>query len=273
VRRSPATEVSDFRYYPPNGAAAVFIVSPILSKGSFIGAVAFQIDSQRIYDITSNYKFLGNTGEILLCVRIGNEVTFVNPLRHDPQAAFARKVALGSSIALPAQQAVQEVNGIGVSRDYRGEEVLAVWRYLLVPRWGMVVKIDAHEAYAPVRAVRNWSLLVGLIVSCVGILTAFYISKSISRPIQMLQQGVEVVGSGNLDYKVGMTSDDEIGRLSRAFDAMTENLQKITASRDELNKVTIELERSNQELQHLKYFSACTVGMNMRVRVSDWRSA
>jgi light-regulated signal transduction histidine kinase (bacteriophytochrome) len=120
----------------------------------------------------------------------------------------------------------------------------------------MVVKIDAREAYAPVRAVRNWSLLLGLIVAWVGILTAFYISKSISRPIQMLQKGVEIVGSGNLDYEVGMTSDDEIGRLSRAFDAMTENLKKITASRDELNKVTIELERSNQELQQFAYVAS-----------------
>lgn len=256
VRQSLATAVSDFNDYPPTGAAAVFIVSPIVGAGGFIGAVALQVDSQRLYEITSNYKFLGTTGEILLCVKIGNEVTFANPLRHDPQAAFARKVALGAPVALPAQQAVQQADGVGPSIDYRGEAVLAVWRYLPVPRWGMVVKIDAHEAYAPVRAVRNWSLLLGLIALCAGMLTARAIAKSISRPIHLLQRGVEIVGSGDLDYQVGMSSDDEIGRLSRAFDAMTENLKKITASRDELNNVTIELERSNQELQQFAYVAS-----------------
>jgi light-regulated signal transduction histidine kinase (bacteriophytochrome) len=53
-----------------------------------------------------------------------------------------------------------------------------------------------------------------------------------------------------------MVSEDEIGRLSRAFDAMTENLKNITSSRVELNKVTIELERSNRELQQFAYVAS-----------------
>jgi signal transduction histidine kinase len=232
------------------------MVTPVFRNQDIIGAVAFKIDTQAIYKLTSNYEALGKTGEILLCLRTGNELTFANPLRHDAQAAFKRKVAMGSPIALPAQKSLQGINGFGESTDYRDKKVLAVWRYLPAPRWGMVVKIDSQEAYAPVFTVRNWSLLVGILVTGMGMLAALFVSKSISHPIQMLQRGVEMVGSGNLDYQVGISSEDEIGRLSRAFDAMTENLKNITASRDELNQIARELERSNQELQQFAYVAS-----------------
>ena len=256
--RTPRTIISDFKFrkYPPSREPSILMVTPVFRNQDIIGAVAFKIDTQAIYKLTSNYEALGKTGEILLCLRTGNELTFANPLRHDAQAAFKRKVAMGSPIALPAQKSLQGINGFGESTDYRDKKVLAVWRYLPAPRWGMVVKIDSQEAYAPVFTVRNWSLLVGILVTGMGMLAALFVSKSISHPIQMLQRGVEMVGSGNLDYQVGISSEDEIGRLSRAFDAMTENLKNITASRDELNQIARELERSNQELQQFAYVAS-----------------
>jgi len=48
----------------------------------------------------------------------------------------------------------------------------------------------------------------------------------IVRPVVDLNKGVELVGSGALTYRVGNSADDEIGDLSRAFDAMAVNLQK-----------------------------------------------
>jgi signal transduction histidine kinase len=256
--RTPRTIISDFKFrkYPPSLEPSILMLTPVFRNQDIIGAVAFKIDTQAIYKLTSNYEALGKTGEILLCLRTGNELTFANPLRHDAQAAFKKKVAMGSPIALPAQKSLQEINGFGESTDYRDKKVLAVWRYLPAPRWGMVVKIDSQEAYAPVFTVRNWSLLVGILVTGMGMLAALFVSRSISRPIQMLQRGVEIVGSGNLDYQVGISSEDEIGRLSRAFDAMTENLKNITASRDELNQIARELERSNQELQQFAYVAS-----------------
>ena len=256
--QTPRTIISDFRLrkYPPSPEPSILIVTPVFGKNGMIGAVAFKIDTQAIYKLTSNYEALGKTGEILLCLKSGNEMMFANPLRHDAQAAFNKRIAMGSPIALPAQLALQGINGFGESTDYRGVKVLAVWRYLPAPRWGMVVKIDIQEAYAPVLTVRNWSLFVGVLLTCMGMLAALFVSKSISRPIQVLQKGVEIVGSGNLNHKIGITAKDEIGRLSQAFDDMTENLKRITASRDELNDIMMELERSNQELQQFAYVAS-----------------
>ena len=253
---SMETRVSDFRYYPPSGGPATFIAAPVLKNGAVTGTVVFQIENKEAYELMQDYTGLGKTGETLIGLKIGNEAVFANPLRHDPQAAFTRKIAIGSTEALPIQKAVQGREGFGVSIDYRGEKILAVWRYLPSPRWGMVVKIDTQEAFASVVRLRNWSLFIGIITAFMVVLIALFISNSISRPLQSLQKGAEIIGSGNLDHKVGVAQKDEIGQLSRAFDAMTENLKKVTASRDELNKIMLELERSNKELQQFAYVAS-----------------
>ncbi|MDI6729026.1 MAG: HAMP domain-containing protein [Thermodesulfovibrionales bacterium] len=85
---------------------------------------------------------------------------------------------------------------------------------------------------------------------------AVILIRAITHPLAKLQEGTKIIANGNLDYKVGTNAKDEIGQLSRAFDAMTENLKTITASRDELNREIEErklaeqaLERSNRELE------------------------
>ncbi|MCD4819588.1 MAG: PAS domain S-box protein [Candidatus Cloacimonetes bacterium] len=54
----------------------------------------------------------------------------------------------------------------------------------------------------------------------------------LSKPITLLVKGTERIAKGDLDYKVSVKSSDEIGILASSFNKMTEDLQKITVSRD-----------------------------------------
>ncbi len=73
----------------------------------------------------------------------------------------------------------------------------------------------------------------GVLVVVIGV-TLFLTVRSITRPLAKLREGTAIVGGGNLDHRVGVTTRNEIGELSRAFDQMTEKLQATTLSRDEL---------------------------------------
>jgi methyl-accepting chemotaxis protein len=73
----------------------------------------------------------------------------------------------------------------------------------------------------------------GVLVLVIGV-TLFLAVRSVTRPLAKLREGTAIVGAGNLDYRLGVTTRDEIGELSRAFDQMTETLQATTLSRDEL---------------------------------------
>ncbi len=88
--------------------------------------------------------------------------------------------------------------------------------------------------------------------------TAIAFNRGIVRPLHRLHEGTEVIGTGRLDYKVGTPAHDEIGQLSRAFDEMTDRLQKITVSRDEL---VAEIARRKRIEEELELFFTVTVDL------------
>lgn len=101
-----------------------------------------------------------------------------------------------------------------------------------------MVKVDENEILTPVRTiVIMLALTVGLLTILI-IFLAFRFSRLISDPIHKLHKGTEIIGSGDLDYKVGTPVKDEIGQLSRAFDQMTENLKKTLSSRAEFKAIS-----------------------------------
>ncbi|MGD9079554.1 MAG: ATP-binding protein, partial [Desulfobacterales bacterium] len=225
-------------------------LTPILSdKGQFVGVAAFETDMAPIYGLIQNTTGLGETGETLIAKKVGNQALFLNPLRHDPDAALKRKVVFGERHAIPIQQALKGNNGSGLSVDYRRQKVIAAWRYIPSLGWGMVAKIDISEAFEPVNMLRDFVFVLAVSVIALSIFAAFIVAKSISDPIQALQEGVEKIGNGNLDYKVATVAKDEIGQLGRAFDQMTEKLKAVMTSRDELNKEILERRRVEKELQ------------------------
>ena len=147
-------EVSDYQIYSGLTEPAVFIAHPILKEGAVIGVVVVQIGNKALYRVFNDYDGLGETGETLVSVRRGDEVVFVAPLRHDPEAAFRRRVKMGENRATGMQLAVKGQQGYGPAIDYRGVPILGAWTYVPSFRWGLMVKQDRDEAFAMVNQQR-----------------------------------------------------------------------------------------------------------------------
>ncbi|MFI5296331.1 MAG: ATP-binding protein [Thermodesulfovibrionales bacterium] len=229
----------------------MFVVAPLHDfKENFIGEVIMEIDMNPIYRFIQDSTGLGKTGEALIVKEEGDDALFLSPLRRDPDAALKKRVPFSEIKGLAAQMAAQGKSGSGFTFDYIGVEVLAAWRYIPSLRWGLVAKIDTSEAFAPVVRLRNIALGIGTIILFLGVVAALLISKSLSAPILALQKGAEIVGRGDLGYRVGTPSPDEIGQLSRAFDLMTESLSTITT---ELKQKASDLEAANKELESFSY--------------------
>ena len=239
-------------------------------SGAFAGVIVFEVDMTPVYKLIQDVTGLGTTGEVLVGRKTGNQVEFLNPLRHDPKAALTRKATIGDASGFPIQQAVQGRSGAGLAIDYRGKQVIAAWRYIPSMDWGLVAKIDTHEAFADVINLRNLVLMILIIVFALSGIMAFSIAQSISGPIKRLSKGAAMIGSGKFDLQLGIDQKDEIGRLSRSFEKMTHDLKAITASRDELNKeiderkkvegvllkTTDDLARSNRDLEQFAYVAS-----------------
>jgi signal transduction histidine kinase len=199
--------------------------------------------------VVNDYTGLGKTGETVVGARGDHDVVFVTPLRHDPYAAFRRKVPLGSTVEVPLQQAAQGGQGYGIGTDYRGKQVMTAWKYLPSLRWAMVVKIDTDEAFAPIVKQRNAVLIVASITLLLVVAGALIVARSLSNPIIALTRAVRVMAGGHLQQAVPIVRHDEIGELSHAFNTMTADLRQIYATIEDTVRVrTQELHQSNAAL-------------------------
>ncbi len=217
-------------------------------QGNFTGLIVFEFDLEFIYGFIQDTTGLGVTGETLLGKRVGDAALFLNPLRHDPQAALLRTVRMSNVKGLPMQNAVRGKKGAGIGRDYRGKEVIAAWDFMPALGWGLVAKIDTSEAFAEVNHLERLVVIMGIVLLLSALLAIFLLSRVITGPLQALQIGTEVIGSGNLEYRVGTTAGDEIGQLSRSVDRMAENLKKVLASRDDLEREVADRKKAEESL-------------------------
>ena len=225
-------EQSDFDFYAPDALPATFIAVPVLADGKYRGLAVLQIGAAEINRVISDTSGLGATGEMVVVAESGGELVAVAPTRHDPAAAFRLKVPPeGHSAALRAS--MLGLPGSGPDTDYRGQSVLAVWQYLPALRWGVVVKIDADEAFAPVALLRKLSIAIALISGVLAALAASLVARSFSRPIEELTAAAHEVAGGNLHRRAEVRSNNEIGELAGDFNAMTGQLGEMIATMDE----------------------------------------
>ena len=251
------TAISGFSHYAPSNKVAGFIAAPIFHHNRLIGVLALQINMARFNQIAADYTGMGNSGETVLAAKSEDAVMFLTPLRFDPDAAFRRTATIGSSVALPMQQALSGAGGKGLSIDYRGKEVLAVWQYLPHTRLGMVVKMDADEAFASVSRF-TYTLTIITILAVLGILAAaLYVSGTITKPIRRLTGAAKHMSGGDYSDRIHVRSSDEIAVLANAFNQMAENLDnyvhKLKDKNIEIEKRSATLSSANEEIKSFAY--------------------
>ena len=104
--------------------------------------------------------------------------------------------------------------------------------------------VDSILGMITSRSIINISVLAVVILVALGV--AFAISRSISHPIAKLRNTAIAIGKGDLTRRAEVTSKDEIGELSSAFNLMTDEIQK---RNEELETVNEELRGANEKLQ------------------------
>ena len=103
--------------------------------------------------------------------------------------------------------------------------------------WTVVMDFNADEILRPVRRVRNALLALFAVSPAFVVLMALMVSRSISRPIERLRNAALKFGAGEFGSRIELVSKDEIGELGAAFNKMAVDLQKITVSRNYVEKI------------------------------------
>jgi methyl-accepting chemotaxis protein PixJ len=92
-------------------------------------------------------------------------------------------------------------------------------------KWGVAIAQPVSVAYRDAIYLRNILLVGGLSAGVVVALIAAYLANRATKPIRTAAQAVEKLGEGNLDTRLAVQSQDEIGILSDNINQMAGQLQ------------------------------------------------
>lgn len=110
-----------------------------------------------LYPLLQSWSAKRNTGEILLVARDGDDVLFLNDIRHVRDAAMRLRLPVNDP-DLPAAVGLRGYHGVVVGRDYRGAKVLASVSPVEGTNWALVTKMDWTE-------VMEGSIAVGVLLA------------------------------------------------------------------------------------------------------------
>ncbi len=134
-----------------------------------------------LYPLVQRWPNASPSAQTLLVRAEGQDVVFLNPLRHQADAALKMRMPLESA-DLPAALLDQDRREVVEGVDYRGIAVLAALRPIPGTPWSMVVQVDARDLFAPLSA-------GGRMILNVCLLLAFFAAAALYF-VWLLRKGV-----------------------------------------------------------------------------------
>ncbi len=150
------TVFADLHDGAPGSPASLDLLAPVEDPAAAagaapIGAIAIRVDAgAELSRLLGSWPIPSETAETLLVRREGNEVVFLNELRHRAGTALRLRLPVDDP-DLPAAAAARGGTGVREGVDYRGVRVLAAVRPVPGTPWSLVAKVDQQEIYAPLR--------------------------------------------------------------------------------------------------------------------------
>ncbi|HCE42804.1 MAG TPA: hypothetical protein DET40_04595 [Lentisphaeria bacterium] len=134
-------------------------------KKKLQGILMMEIDpGEFLFPLIQSWPTPSRSAETLLVRRDGDEVIYLNELRHRKDTSLRLAFKIDSRKLLPAAMAVTGKEGIVEGMDYRDVPVLADLLKIPGTPWFMVSKVDKEEIFAPIRKQSHITMVLILIL-------------------------------------------------------------------------------------------------------------
>ncbi len=264
------------------GRPTITISNPLFDadgRGRRVGVLAGNLNLERIDRIVLERTGLGEGGATYL---VGKDHRFIHARLN--QGEFVDGVrSTGIDRALSGQ------SGQALYTDYQGTPVIGVYRWLDEHGDALIVELPQSEAFAPAQELALTILVVGLLSALLLAIGIWLVARQVTRPILRLASTATAVAGGDLTATAPVTSQDEVGQLTGAFNDMTAQLRenvetlerRVEARTAELTDAlaaeataAATVRRQKQYFESLVEISpAAVVTMDRTERVSAWNPA
>ncbi len=190
--------MGDLQQGQSNGLVHLDMLIPIFAnaepkQGGLIGLVLMELDPRQfLFPLLEMWPTPSRSAETMLVRQDGNDVLYLNELRHRAGTALKLRLPLSTPGRLSAKFLGGQT-GILEGTDYRGVRVVDIGRRIPGTSWIMIAKMDEDELYAPVRQQMNTEVLVlgSLLLVCVLLVTLMWqrqLAKFLARELAMQKE-------------------------------------------------------------------------------------
>ncbi|MDH4161791.1 MAG: HAMP domain-containing protein [Nitrospirota bacterium] len=95
-------------------------------------------------------------------------------------------------------------------------------------------------------------LWIALGFICGGLVISFLVARMLTKPLDSLEEGIQIVAKGDLRKLVQVRSNDEIGRLTNAFNQMILSLREKLLMEKYLSQTTVLSIKEHRDVSQLK---------------------
>jgi sigma-B regulation protein RsbU (phosphoserine phosphatase) len=232
----------------------------VAGVGSYLDTVKEAVLNTKIGD--NGYAFLVNEkGEVIVSGRTEGETAAYAEQDMDLRNSDNTELAQAAAGMTACEAGFQKIT-------LDGKDVYIAYAPLKRLGWSFVTVLDVSEVVAPAKENRSvilslmnevgqkqntaigkmfvtFAILLAIVTVCACIFGTMC-SRKLTMPIRQLTDEVARIDGGNLDYRIDITTGDEVEDLGNAFNSMTGQIREYI---NNLAEVTAEKEKIRTEIQ------------------------
>lgn len=219
--------ISGIEYNDRTQQNFISIAVPVMNAGRLAGILKMAYKADKLFEELINIR-IGNTGHANLAASDGTIIICPNfpPKSHKVNDSLMRHI----SSSMPGWGIVDDDAHGGRNSIIGFAPVISTLTMEDVnfdgKKWYVFVRQSPDEIYAPIYAMlREIVFLEFAFIILISIL-GYYSTGKIIKPIQVLRDGAESIGSGFLNRRIIVKTNDELEQLAETFNNMAENLEK-----------------------------------------------
>lgn len=258
------------------GGDCIVCASPIYHNGEVVAVAGVGSYLDTVNNAVLNVD-IGEAGYAFLVNEKGQ--VLVSGSAEGETAAYAEQAvdlrASGNRALADAVTGMVEGRSDSLELSLDGKDVYLAYAPLNSLGWSFVTVIDVAEVVAPAKASQQLILsltsdmagrqdtairrvivffvAILVVIILLGCIFGTLFSKKLTEPIRTLTREVAKLDGGNMDYRIRLSTGDEIEDLGHAFNSMAEQIQSYVQN---LASITAEKERIRTEIQVASHLQA-----------------